>query len=247
MPTANFLTCNGYDIAYLTQPGREPTVVFLGGFNSHMRGTKAEALATHCRATGNAYLRMDYSGHGESSGCFAAATVGAWRAQGLAVIDVVTSGPLLLVGSSMGAWIMLLVALARPERVAAMIGIAAAVDMTERLIAPRLTPRQRDELRESGTTRLASDYDPQGYAIGQALLTEGRDHQLLHAPIGIEAPLRLLHGSADRDVPWQLSFELMQRIASEDVRLQLVKDADHRFSSPDNLRLLMHTIDEFTR
>jgi len=220
-------------------------VVFLGGFKSHMHGTKAEALAAYCRDAGNAYLRMDYSGHGQSSGDFVEATIGAWREQALAVIDTATDGPLLLVGSSMGAWIMLLVALARPERIAAMIGIAAAVDMTERLLEPRLTPQQRSQLAESGTTRLASEYDPQGYPIGAALLQEGRKHQLLSAPIDLDAPLRLLHGRDDRDVPWQLSLELMQQIVSEDVTLQLVKGADHRFSSAANLQLLMRTIDEF--
>ncbi|MDH3715829.1 MAG: alpha/beta hydrolase, partial [Gammaproteobacteria bacterium] len=229
----NFLTCDDCDIAYLAQPGRAPTVVFLGGFNSHMRGTKAEAIAEYCRGSGNAYARLDYSGHGQSTGRFEDATVGGWTSQALAVIDAATRGPLLLVGSSMGAWIMLLVAIARRDRVAAMIGIAAAVDMTERLIRPKLDDRQRRELRDSGTTRLTSEYDPQGYPIGQALLTDGHSHLLLHAPIPIAAPLRLLHGSADRDVPWQLSLEVMQRVASNDASLQLVKDADHRFSSPE--------------
>lgn len=221
--------------------------MFLGGFNSHMRGTKAEAIADYCRSSGNACVRLDYSGHGESGGDCAAATIGAWRSQALAVIDTATRGPLLLVGSSMGAWIMLLAALARPDRVTAMIGIAAAVDMTERLIGPQLEARHLRELSESGTTRLTSEYDPQGYVISQALLMEGRGHLLLNAPIMLDAPLRLLHGSADREVPWQLSLELMQRVASGDASLQLVKDADHRFSTPDNLRLLMRTIDEFAR
>jgi YD repeat-containing protein len=245
VPTTNFLTCDNCDIAYLAQTGREPTVVFLGGFNSHMRGTKAEAIAEYCRGSGNGYVRLDYSGHGQSTGRFEDGTIGAWTAQALAVIDAGTRGPLLLVGSSMGAWIMLLVAIARRDRVAAMIGIAAAVDMTERLIEPGLDDGQRRELSGTGTTRLRSEYDPQGHLIGQRLLTEGRSHLLLDASIPVAAPLRLLHGSADRDVPWQLSLDVMQRVTGNDVSLRLVKNADHRFSSPDNLQLLMRTLDEF--
>lgn len=245
MPTTNFLTCDNCDIAYLAQAGRAPTVVFLGGFNSHMRGTKAEAIAGYCRGSGNGCVRLDYSGHGQSTGRVEDGTIGAWTSQALAVIDAGTRGPLLLVGSSMGAWIMLLVAIARPDRVAAMIGIAAAVDMTERLIKPSLDGRRRRELSDLGATRLRSEYDPQGYLIGRQLLTEGRSHLLLDAPIPVDAPLRLLHGSADRDVPWQLSLEVMQRVASSDASLQLVKGADHRFSSPGNLQLLMRTLDDF--
>jgi pimeloyl-ACP methyl ester carboxylesterase len=246
VPTTNFLTCDNCDIAYLAQTGRAPTVVFLGGFSSHMRGTKAEAIAGYCSGSGNGYMRLDYGGHGQSTGRFEDGTIGAWTSQALAVIDAETRGPLLLVGSSMGAWIMLLVAIARPDRVSAMIGIAAAVDMTERLIKPNLDDRQRRELSDLGATRLRSEYDPHGYLIGQQLLTEGRSHLLLGAPIPVDAPLRLLHGSEDRDVPWQLSLEVMQRVASSDASLQLVKGADHRFSSPDNLQLLMRTLDEFT-
>lgn len=245
MPNPNFLACGDCDIAYLVQTGGEPTVLFLGGFNSHMRGTKAQSLAEHCRVRGNAFVRFDYSGHGQSSGRFVDASIGAWTAQALAVIDSVTRGPLLLVGSSMGAWIMLLAARTRRDRVAAMIGVAAAVDMTERLIRPGLDGRQRAELQETGATRLASDYDPQGYVIGRALLEEAQGHLLLNAPIAVDAPLRLLHGSADRDVPWQLSFEVMQRVTSSDVSLQLVKGADHRFSTTENLDLLARTLDEF--
>ncbi len=245
MLEANFIDCGDCRIAYLAEQGRAPTVIFLGGFNSHMRGTKAEALAEHCLAAGHGFVRFDYSGHGESGGRFEQATIGAWAAQALAVIDRVTHGSLVLVGSSMGAWIMLLSAVARPGRIAALIGIAAAVDMTDRLIGRGLDARQHSELRETGSTQVASDYDPQGYTITRTLLSEGRNHLLLNAPISIDAPLRLLHGTADRDVPWQLSLQVLERVTGHDVRLQLVKDAEHRFSTPDNLQLLMRTLDEF--
>lgn len=245
MQQPSYISGDDYRVAYLADQGRTPTVVFLGGFNSHMRGTKAEALARHCRDAGHAYVRFDYSGHGESDGRFEDATIGAWRTQALAVVDRVTRGPLVLVGSSMGAWIMLLAAAARPRRTAALIGVAAAVDMTERLLRPGLSAAQRAQLQATGMTRIPSAYDPAGYIVTEALLSEGREHLLLGAGVPTDAPLRLLHGTADSDVPWQLSVELMERVAGADVRLHLVKGADHRFSEPQHLQLLMNTLDEF--
>jgi len=233
----------GATIAYRRLLGAAPGIVFLGGFRSDMTGTKALFLEDYCRRSGRAFVRFDYFGHGASSGDFASGTIGGWREDAIAIIDSLTSGPQILVGSSMGGWIMLLAALARPERIAALVGIAGAPDFTEELLWPRLTPAQREAIIERGRLILPSEFDPAGYLYTRALVEDGRRHLLLRAPIPLDMPVRLLHGLADLSVPWQLSLRLAERLASRNVAVTLVKDGDHRLSSPADLARLAQTLD----
>ena len=237
---------DGATIAYRLLAGEVPGIVFLGGFHSDMTGAKALYLEEYCRKSRRAFVRFDYFGHGASSGDFAEGTIGRWRDDSVAIIDSLTSGPQILVGSSMGGWVMLLAALARPERIAALVGIAGAPDFTQELLWPRLTPAQRAEIEERGQIVLASDYDPAGYLYRRELIEEGRRHLLLGGPIPLEMPVRLLHGMRDESVPWQLSLRLADRLASRDVRVTLIKDGDHRLSTAPDLALLAQTLDALT-
>jgi pimeloyl-ACP methyl ester carboxylesterase len=221
-------------LAYHRLAGRAPTVLFCGGYTSDMTGTKALALESWCRAQGQAYVRFDYSGHGRSDGRFADGTIGAWAADALAIVDRVTAGPLIVAGSSMGGWIMLLVALARPERVRALLGIAAAPDFTEDLLLPGATQEQRRDLARQGFWLQPSAYGAP-YPVTAALLEDGRRHLLLRAPIATSCPVHLLHGQRDPDVPWQTALRLAERLQSEDVTVELVKAGDHRLSTEADL------------
>lgn len=234
---------DGATIAYHRLAGEPPGIVFLGGFRSDMTGTKALFLEDYCRRRGRGFVRFDYFGHGASSGDFAQGTIGRWREDAIAIIDSLTIGPQILVGSSMGGWIMLLAALARPGRIAGMVGIAGAPDFTEELLWPRLSPAQREEIIERGAVVLPSDFDPAGYLYTSALIEDGRRHLLLREPIALDLPVRLLHGLADESVPWQLSLRLAERLASQDVAVTLVKDGDHRLSTPADLARLGQILD----
>jgi len=211
-----------------------------------MTGTKALFLEDYCRQRGRAYVRFDYFGHGASSGEFALGTVTRWRDDAIAVIDSLTEGPQILVGSSMSGWVMLLAGLARRDRVGALVGIAGAPDFTEELLWPRLTPAQRREIEERGRILLPSDFDPAGYLYTRALIEDGRKHLVLRRPIPLNIPARLLHGMRDASVPWQLSLRLADRLAGEDIAVTLVKDGDHRLSRPPDLALLAQTLDALT-
>jgi pimeloyl-ACP methyl ester carboxylesterase len=235
---------DGATIAYHRRAGRAPGIVFLGGFMSDMTGTKAMRLDAFARGRGRAYLRFDYFAHGASFGDFAEATVGRWKEDALAVIDNLTAGPLILVGSSIGGWLMLLVALARPQRIAALVGIAAAPDATEALMWARFPPEVREQILREGAARRPSAYSSEGYLFTRKLIEDGRRHLLMDAVIPITCPVRLLHGTADPDVPWQTSLALAEKLASTDVRVTLVKDGDHRLSSERDLALLERTIEE---
>ena len=234
---------DGASIAYRRLEGQTPGIVFMGGFRSDMTGTKALFLEDYCRRHGREYVRFDYFGHGASSGDFARGTIGRWREDAIAVIDSLTEGPQILVGSSMGGWIMLLAALARPRRVAALVGIAPAPDFTEGLLPKRLTPEQRQEIEDTGVVVLSSDYDPAGYLYTRALIEDGRQHLLLGGPIPLDVPVRLLHGFDDASVPWQLSLRLAEHLRSRDVVVTLVKGGDHRLSSDADLARLAQTLD----
>src|SRR4029077_17048808 len=177
---------------------------------------------------GRAYVRFDYFGHGASSGDFARGTIGRWREDAIAVIDSLTEGPQILIGSSMGGWIMLLAALARRERVAALVGLASAPDFTEELLWPRLTSAQRDEIMEEGTLVLPSDFDPAGYLYTRAVIEDARRHLLLQPQIALDMPVRLAHGLPDQSVPWRFSLSLAGHLTSRDVAVTLVKGGDHR-------------------
>ena len=233
---------DGVELAWRRRDARGPGVVFLGGFNSDMTGTKAEELSAFCANEGRAFLRFDYSGHGASGGRFADGTIGRWAEDAACVFDRLTDGPQVLVGSSMGGWIALLLALRRPERAAALVGIAAAPDFTARIVE-ELPAEAREAIAREGVWRRPSEYgDP--YPITRALLEEGERHMLLRGggPIPISAPVRLLHGQRDPDVPWQLSLWAAEALASEDVQVTLVKDGDHRLSRPRDLALLRRTL-----
>ena len=234
---------DGATIAYRRSAGKAPGLVFLGGFMSDMTGIKARTLHDFCAARGQAFVRFDYFGHGASSGAFADATVGRWKDDALAVLDRVTEGPLVLVGSSLGGWLMLLAALARPQRVAALVGIAAAPDATEALMWRRFPEFVRETILAQGAVRIPSAYSPEGYLITRALIEDGRQHLLAERDVAIACPVRLLHGMNDADVPWQTSLELAQRLRSADVRVTLVKDGDHRLSRPSDLALLLRTLE----
>ncbi|HUB48382.1 MAG TPA: alpha/beta hydrolase [Acetobacteraceae bacterium] len=232
---------DGVELAWAKTEGRAPTIVFLPGYRSDMTGDKATALATFCAEQGHAMLRFDYSGHGKSSGRFEDGTIGVWTADALTAIDRLAEGPLILVGSSMGGWIALQCALARQERVAALVGIAAAPDFTEVLMWQALNFEQRARIMEHGIIHVPSRYgDPT--PITRALIEDGRDHLLLTAPIPLHRPVRLLHGQADPDVPWEIALRIAEQVESADVRVTLVKDGDHRLSRPQDLALLRRVI-----
>jgi pimeloyl-ACP methyl ester carboxylesterase len=221
-------------LAYHRLEGRSPCVLFCGGYTSDMTGTKALALERWCRAARRAYVRFDYAGHGQSDGRFEDGTIGGWADDALAIADQVTSGPLIVVGSSMGGWIMLLVALARPERVRALVGIAAAPDFTEDLLLPQATPAQRGDLDLQGFWLQGSAYG-EPYPVTAGLIEDGRRRLVLRAPIPIICPVHLLHGQRDPDVPWQTALRLAERLQSEDVTIELIKAGDHRLSTEADL------------
>jgi pimeloyl-ACP methyl ester carboxylesterase len=229
-------------LAWARLPGSGPGVVFLPGFRSDMQGSKALALRDHCAARGQALLRFDYSGHGESAGRFEDGTIGQWAADAIAVFDALTEGKQILIGSSMGGWIALLLARARPERIAGLIGIAPAPDFTERLMWPAFTEAQRTEIMTRGVLHLPSQYG-EPTPVTRALVEDGRHHNLLDAPIPLSCPVRILQGMRDPDVPWRHALALVDAIAGEDVRLHLIKDGDHRLSRPEDLLLLGETLD----
>jgi pimeloyl-ACP methyl ester carboxylesterase len=246
-PTPQFLTrADGARIAYHRTPGSTPGLVFLGGFASDMDGTKALALEAYARDRGRAFLRFDYQGHGQSSGRFADGTIGQWLDDALSALDRLTEGPQVLVGSSMGGWIMLLAALARPERVAGLVGIAAAPDFTDELLWQRLTAQQQREVEEQGVWDMPSDYgDP--VPLSHQLFQEGRRHKLLAGTIDLACPVRLLQGTADAEVPAEWALKLQRALTSDDVEATLVKDADHRLSSERDLQRLRDTLDRLFR
>jgi pimeloyl-ACP methyl ester carboxylesterase len=235
---------DGAAIAYHRVQGAAPGIVFLEGSRSNMTGTKALYLDEYCRRRGQAYVRFDYFGHGRSSGDFADDTISRWAEDAVAVVDQLTEGPQILVGSSLGGWIMVLAALARPARIYALVGIAPAPDATEDLLWPRLDEAQRNELLTTGSVTLPSEYDPAGYTYRLSLIEDGKRHLVMRAAIALACPVRLLHGLCDASVPWQTSLRLAEQLASRDVTVTLVKDGDHRLSTAPDLVRLAATLDE---
>ena len=228
---------DGIHLAWAHLPGAGPTIVFLPGFRSDMSGAKALELLNYCAARGQAMLRLDYAGHGASDGAFTDGTIGRWTDDALAVIDQITQGKLVLVGSSMGGWIALLVARARAARVAGLVGVVAAPDFTEALMWQAMAPPERAILQRDGVLPIPSAYG-EPTPITLALIEEGRRHLLMDGPIPLPCPVRLLHGQNDPDVPWETALRLAERITSADVQITLVKDGDHRLSRPSDLALL---------
>ncbi|OHB30602.1 MAG: alpha/beta hydrolase [Phenylobacterium sp. RIFCSPHIGHO2_01_FULL_69_31] len=236
---------DGSRLAWRLVEGAGPTVVWLGGFKSDMTGTKAEALADWALAQGRAYVRFDYFGHGASSGDFAEGTITRWREDAIAVLNELTAGPLVLVGSSMGGWIACLAAMALPPRVAAMVLIAPAPDFTEKLMAPEIPPEGRAALAANGVWLRPSEYgDP--YPITRNLLEDGARWSILGGePIPIQIPVRILQGGEDPDVPWRHALELAQGLKGDDVVFTLIKDGDHRLSRPQDIARLIAVVEEF--
>ena len=232
---------DGVDLAWSLTPGDGPTTVFLPGFRSDMNGSKALETDAFCQRNGLACLRLDYSGHGASSGRFEDGTVGRWCDDALFLIDQHTEGDLVLVGSSMGGWIALLLALLRPDRVIGLVGIAAAPDFTETLMWAAMTDGERDILLRDGVLLTPSQYDAP-VPVTSALIEDGRKHLLLDRPIALNLPVRLLHGQQDPDVPWQTAMRLAERLETDDVQITLIKDGDHRLSRPGDLALLRHSL-----
>jgi pimeloyl-ACP methyl ester carboxylesterase len=233
---------SGHDLAYAATPGTGPTVVWLGGFHSDMTGTKAVALEAWAQGAGRSFLRVDYSGHGQSGGRFEDGTIGQWRADTLAVLDACTAGPLVLVGSSMGGWMALLAALARPEQIVGMVLVAPAPDFTEDLMWAEFPDDVRGQIMDTGSWPRPSAYGEEPYPITRQLIEDGRQHLLLGAPIPLEVPIHILHGQQDADVPWQRSLLLMERLSGQDVAVTFVKDGDHRLSTPRDIALLTGTV-----
>ena len=233
----------GARLAYHFTAGRGPTVVFLSGFASHMGGTKALHLERWAAAGGRAYLRLDYQGHGKSSGQFEDGSIGIWAQDAMDVIEAVTEGPLVLVGSSMGAWIMLLTARRLADRVQGMLGIASAPDFTEELIHEHLTSSQKAELNRAGRLERRSEYNQGPNVVTLNMLEDGREHLQLREMIPLECPVRLIHGMEDPDVPWAISLRLCERLDSQDVHLTLVKDGGHRLSEPSHLDLMVSVLE----
>lgn len=237
----------GRRIAYHQTPGRGPGVVFLGGYRSDMTGTKALHLQAWAEATGRAFLRFDYSGHGQSSGDFLGGGIGDWSRDAFAVIGALTEGPQILVGSSMGGWIALLVAQAMPDRVAGLVGIAAAPDFTEDLMMAGFSQAQKTALQIHGFVEEVSEYSDQPNIITQAFLDDGAKHLVLRSALDLPFPVRLLQGSADVDVPPLVARRLFDHAVCPDMRLTLVKGADHRFSTQPCLDLMVETLEEVLR
>lgn len=239
-------TPQGRRLAHHRSPGRVagPGVVFLGGLRSDMTGTKALWLEARCRAAGRAFLRFDYSGHGASSGTFEDGCIGDWAEDAAAALDALTGGPQVLVGSSMGGWVALLLARRMPERVAGLVGVAAAPDFTEDGMWAVFDAGQRRAILEEGRLALPSEYSDEPTLITRRLIEDGRAHLVLRAPLALPMPVRLLQGTADADVPPSVALRLFDHAEGADIRLTLVKGADHRFSTPDCLALIGQALDE---
>ncbi len=244
MTVATMTTEAGRRIAHVRVAGRGPGVVFLGGLRSDMTGTKALHLEAWARRTGRAFLRFDYSGHGQSSGRFEDGCIGDWFADARAVLQALTEGPQVLVGSSMGGWVALLLARALPGRVAGLVGIAAAPDFTEDGMWADFDAPTRETLLREGRVLRPSDYSDEPYVITRRLIEDGRANLVLRDPLPLPFPVRLLQGTADTDVPPSVALRLLDHATGDDIRLTLVKHADHRFSTPECLALIEAAVAE---
>ena len=236
-------TQQGRRLAYHRTEGRGPWIVFLGGLKSDMQGTKAVFLEEWARNEGRAFLRFDYSGHGESSGDFTDGCIGDWAEDTAEAVGALTDGQILPVGSSMGGWQSLLLARAQPERMAGLVTIAAAPDFTEDGYAAGFTPEQWDQLDREGRVALPSDY-MEPYIITRRMIDDGRQHLVLRAPLHLPFPVRFLQGTADTAVSVETAVRLLDHATGPDMQLRLVKDADHRFSDGPCLELILQALHE---
>jgi len=237
-------------IAVRIRDGTAPGLFWLGGFRSDMGGTKAVALDHWAGTQGRACIRFDYSGHGESSGDFAEGTIGRWLEDSTAVFERFATGPSVLIGSSMGGWLALLLVQALKRRqlagsIAGLVLIAPAADFTEELMWKKFSPQVQRQIETEGAWQRPSQYSEAPYPITRGLIEEGRKHLLLGGLIGTGCPVRILQGVQDPDVPWQHAVELSSRLARDDVVLTLVKDGDHRLSRPEDIERLLAAVAEF--
>ena len=238
-------------IAVRQRDGAMPGLLWLGGFKSDMGGTKAVALDNWAAAQGQACMRFDYSGHGESGGEFTEGTIGRWLEESVAVFSALAAGPQVVIGSSMGGWLALLLmrALKRNAKlktpVAGLVLIAPAVDFTEELMWKQFSPKIKQQIEQTGAWQRPSQYSEAPYPITKTLIEEGRNHLLLGGLIETGCPVRILQGVKDEDVPWQHAVELTSRLAHDDVVLTLVKDGDHRLSRPEDIERLIAAVAEF--
>lgn len=243
-----FLTVAGERIALRRRRGKAPGVAWLGGYRSDMLGTKAETLANWADETGHAFIRHDYSGHGESGGAFRDGTISIWLAQSLAVLRQLTTGPQILVGSSMGAWIALrmvqeLHRAGEGERVAGLLLLAPAPDFTVELMEPELTDAHRRDLDEKGFFEEPSDYSPEPTIYTRALFEDGRQNRVLDGIIDTHCPVHILQGMEDPDVPHTHALKLVEHLPADDLTLSLIRDGDHRLSRPQDLRLMIAALE----
>ncbi len=228
--------------------GGPPTVIFFPGFFSNMEGTKATFLEQQCRGRGQAYIRFDYRGHGKSDGRFEDGTFSEWLADALLVLDETASAPVLAVGSSMGGFITLHCALARPDKIAGMIGIATSPDFTESIYRERMTEQQRQIMQALGYLEIPSEYQDEPVKITHKLIEDGKKHLLMNRDwIELDIPVSLIHGKKDADVPWQKSAELQEKIGREQCDLILIPDGEHRLSRPQDLDLIGQKVEEMSR
>jgi pimeloyl-ACP methyl ester carboxylesterase len=237
-------------IAVRTREGKSPGLFWLGGFKSDMKGTKAEALDRWAEYAGRAYVRFDYSGHGESGGEFTEGTIGRWLEESLAVYSRFAQGPQIMIGSSMGGWLALLLARALAGRkdaasIAGMVLIAPAVDFTEELMWKEFSDATRHEIEQNGFWMRPSAYGEEPYPITRGLIEDGRKHLLLGGLIETRCPVHILQGVQDPDVPWRHAVELVSRFSRDDVVLTLIKDGDHRLSRQEDIERLMVAVQEF--
>ncbi len=247
----DFLDVDAIPIAVRHQSGETPGVVWLGGYKSDMLGTKAETLAAWADRNGHAFLRHDYSGHGESGGDFNEGTISTWLAQSLAVFRRYAEGRQILVGSSMGAWIALRMVQelrkAGDDRVAGLVLLAPAPDFTAELVEPTLTEAQRRDLAEKGFFAEPSEYSDQPYIYTRALIEDGRDNLIMTGPIDTHCPVHVIQGLADPDVPHTHALKLVSHLPSDDVTLSLVPEGDHRLSRPQDLELLQRAVETLVK
>jgi pimeloyl-ACP methyl ester carboxylesterase len=236
---------NGGKIAYNKTEGTAPGIMFLGGFRSDMNGVKALALENYCKKNGRAFLRFDYEGHGESSAEFEDCTIGKWKENALLVLMKLTEGRQILVGSSMGGWLSLLLAREKPRRVAAVVGIAAAPDFTENMIFAKLKKGQLNELQKNGRVYVTSD-EGDRYPVTRKFIEEARNHLLLEHKIQVRCPVRLLHGTKDEDVPWEVALQINERLASDDVKTILIENGSHTLSEAKDIKKILSVIDKTT-
>lgn len=247
--TAYRLDVAGRDIAVRAIPGDAPGVFWLGGFKSDMTGTKAERLAALAAERSHAYVRFDYSGHGASGGAFEEGTISRWLEEALAVFDEATAGEQVVVGSSMGGWLALLLAralAARGEtRLKALVLVAPAPDFTETLMWSRFPAEVQSEITVNGRFLKPTPYGDEPYVITRTLIEDGRSHLILGAPFAVGCPVRILQGAKDEDVPWEHAMRLVTCLAEDDVVFSLIKDGDHRLSRPEDLERLAQVVSEF--